>query len=150
MQANEFFSHWNQVRDELFILLDAFNDDELTYAPYVHSWPVGQIMLHIANAEDGWFRFVIQRELSEWPKDYTLESYPSIDSIKAILTEVHARTLTYLATLDLDDLDQTVESPWEATFTLKWIIWHVIEHEIHHRGELSLILGLLGREGLDI
>jgi uncharacterized damage-inducible protein DinB len=26
---------------------------------------------------------------------------------------------------------------------------HIIEHEIHHRGELSLILGVLGREGLD-
>jgi len=24
-----------------------------------------------------------------------------------------------------------------------------MEHEIHHRGELSLILGLFGREGLD-
>jgi uncharacterized damage-inducible protein DinB len=29
------------------------------------------------------------------------------------------------------------------------MLWHVVEHEIHHRGELSLILGLLGREGLD-
>jgi uncharacterized damage-inducible protein DinB len=34
--------------------------------------------------------------------------------------------------------------------SLGWIIWHVLEHEIHHRGELSLILGLLGREGLDV
>jgi uncharacterized damage-inducible protein DinB len=30
------------------------------------------------------------------------------------------------------------------------VIWHVLEHEIHHRGELSLIHGLLGREGLDV
>jgi uncharacterized damage-inducible protein DinB len=29
------------------------------------------------------------------------------------------------------------------------MIGHLIEHEIHHRGELSLILGLLGREGLN-
>jgi uncharacterized damage-inducible protein DinB len=29
------------------------------------------------------------------------------------------------------------------------MILHVIEHEIHHRGELSLKLGLLDREGLD-
>jgi uncharacterized damage-inducible protein DinB len=26
----------------------------------------------------------------------------------------------------------------------------VLEHEVHHRGELSLIHGLLGREGLDV
>ena len=29
------------------------------------------------------------------------------------------------------------------------MIEHMIDHEIHHRGELSLILGLLGREGLN-
>ncbi len=31
-----------------------------------------------------------------------------------------------------------------------WIFWHVLEHEIHHRGELSLILGFLGKQGLDV
>jgi uncharacterized damage-inducible protein DinB len=29
------------------------------------------------------------------------------------------------------------------------MLGHILEHEIHHRGELSLILGLLGREGLN-
>jgi uncharacterized damage-inducible protein DinB len=29
------------------------------------------------------------------------------------------------------------------------MVWHVMEHEIHHRGELSLLLGMLGHEGLD-
>jgi len=29
------------------------------------------------------------------------------------------------------------------------MLMHTLEHEIHHRGELSLILGLLGRKGLD-
>ncbi|MCE7990102.1 MAG: hypothetical protein DYG89_53840, partial [Caldilinea sp. CFX5] len=47
-------------------------------------------------------------------------------------------------------LDQTYTIPGGHAFSLGWIIWHVLEHEIHHRGELSLILGLLGREGLDV
>jgi uncharacterized damage-inducible protein DinB len=34
-------------------------------------------------------------------------------------------------------------------YTPAWVFWHVLEHEIHHRGKVSLILGLLGREGLD-
>ena len=33
---------------------------------------------------------------------------------------------------------------------LGWIIWHVLEHRSPHRGELWLILGLLGRDGLDV
>jgi uncharacterized damage-inducible protein DinB len=53
---------------------------------------------------------------------------------------------------ELDEKDLNVEYTthhWE-TFPLYWIIWHVLEHVIHHRGELSLIHSLLGREGLDV
>ena len=32
--------------------------------------------------------------------------------------------------------------------TRQWIIWHVLEHEIHHGGELSLALGGYGLEGI--
>jgi uncharacterized damage-inducible protein DinB len=28
--------------------------------------------------------------------------------------------------------------------TRQWIVWHVMEHEIHHGGELSLALGTCG------
>lgn len=31
--------------------------------------------------------------------------------------------------------------------TSQWIIWHVLEHEIHYGGELSLALGLAGFYG---
>jgi uncharacterized damage-inducible protein DinB len=29
-----------------------------------------------------------------------------------------------------------------------WIIWHVLEHEIHHGGEISLVLGQHGSPGI--
>src|SRR5690242_19696670 len=29
----------------------------------------------------------------------------------------------------------------EPPHTRRWIVWHVLEHEIHHGGELSLALG---------
>jgi uncharacterized damage-inducible protein DinB len=32
--------------------------------------------------------------------------------------------------------------------TRQWIIWHVLEHEIHHGGELSLALGSYELEGI--
>jgi uncharacterized damage-inducible protein DinB len=31
---------------------------------------------------------------------------------------------------------------------LMWILWHVLEHEIHHGGELSLALGGYGLPGI--
>jgi uncharacterized damage-inducible protein DinB len=31
-----------------------------------------------------------------------------------------------------------------------WVIWHVIEHDLHHGGELSYSLGALGLAGLNL
>jgi len=34
--------------------------------------------------------------------------------------------------------------------TRQWIIWHVIEHDIHHGGEISLTLGNHGLAAPDL
>jgi len=47
------------------------------------------------------------------------------------------------------DLLAEVEMAWGQRARPIDMLWHVMEHEVHHRAELSLILGLLGREGLD-
>lgn len=150
MHLDLLFAHWRQVHADLLALVDRFSEEELAYAPFPGSWSVAQILLHIAGAEEGWFRFVVTREYAQWPDDHRSEEYPTREAIRALLAEVHARTEAYLATLDLADLDRVVDGGWVGRFCLGWIIWHVLEHEIHHRGEVSLILGLLGREGLDV
>lgn len=149
MQLNQFFSHWDQIHQDTLATLDKFSQEELSCVAYQGGMPVGQIALYIAAAEEGWFRLIAMQERSAWPSDYTLESYPTRTAIKILLGEVHAKTMAYLSTLALDDLERVISSPW-GDFSLRFIIWHVLEHEIHHRGELSLILGTLGREGLDV
>ena len=149
MNLNEIFSHWNQIHADTLAVLDKFTDDELRYIAYEGGMTVGLIFLHIADAEEGWFRVIVIPERDTWPSDFTLEKYPTIDAIKNLLVETHQKTMAYLETLTLDDLSRVVESQW-GNFSIRFIIWHVIEHEIHHRGELSLILGTLGREGLDV
>lgn len=150
MKLDRLFSHWDEVRGGLLATIDEFDASGLSFSPFKSSWSAGQIMLHVANAEEGWFRHAVSRELDTWPAGYMQEGYPTVEAIKELLSEVHARTVTFLATLDLADMERTVEVPWGESLSLGWIIWHVLEHEIHHRGELSLILGMLGREGLDV
>jgi uncharacterized damage-inducible protein DinB len=149
MDLTQFFSHWNQVRADLLSTIDQFSDSDLTYVPFNQSWSVGQIALHIAEAEDGWFRYAVTRELGAFP-EYRLDDYPTKEDIKAVLAAVHARIWQYIELSNNDDPGRVIEVPWGESIPFLWIIWHVVEHEIHHRGELSLILGLLGREGLDV
>jgi uncharacterized damage-inducible protein DinB len=36
------------------------------------------------------------------------------------------------------------------TVTREFVIWHLMEHDVHHTGEMSLILGMHGVQGLDL
>jgi uncharacterized damage-inducible protein DinB len=149
MELSQLFSHWDQIHADTLATLDKFEETELAHIAYEGGVPVGRIALHIADAEEGWFRLIATKERQDWPSDYTLENYPSKQAIKDLLSEVHTKTMTYLETLTTDDLTTVISSPW-GEFSIRFIIWHVLEHEIHHRGELSLILGTLGRAGLDV
>ena len=150
MNPGECFSHWKNIREGLIETIYKFKEAELDYLPFDGSRAVGDMMLHIADAEDGWFRFVVTRELDDWPTQYTLANFPTRDTILGALDEVHDRTERYLDSLSTADLEKIIETPWGEQISLRWIIWHILEHEVHHRGELSLVLGLLGREGLDV
>ena len=149
MNLNELFDHWRHVRHGLLSTMDQFSDADLAYEPFAESWTVGDLMRHIPNTEVGWFQHVAQERLAGWPV-HAPADYPTIAAIQQLLSEAHQETEAYLAEFGVGDLDRPVITPWGETVTLGWITWHVLEHEIHHRGELSLILGLLGREGLDV
>ncbi len=50
-----------------------------------------------------------------------------------------------------DDLAVQLRQGSADRFTTRgWVLWHLIEHEAHHGGAISLILGSNGLPGLDI
>ena len=150
MLPNDIFSQWKQIRTGLIDIINQFDEQDLVFKPHPTSWPAGRIALHIASAEEGWFRYAVSGELDEWPEDFRLANFPNITSILKILGDVHQKTEIFLDSLSEADLETIIKTPWQAEIPLMWIVWHVIEHEIHHRGELSLILGILGKGGLDV
>jgi uncharacterized damage-inducible protein DinB len=107
------------------------------------------MFLHVAETEDYWIHAVVRKEL---PLDirYNLSDYPSTRAIKSKLAVSHERTFHFLESLMEPDLDWRFSPPDGNSYVLYDIFWHVLEHEIHHRGELSLALGMLGRQGLDV
>src|SRR5262249_14972105 len=53
------------------------------------------------------------------------------------------------------DLDATFSRPRphpraDEVFTRRWVIWHIVEHDLHHGGELSLTLGIHGLPAPDL
>lgn len=149
MYIRDLVQRWQEVRRDLLRAVDMLSDEQLAFTPREGLWSLGQVLRHIAQAEEYWFRFVVRRELAERPR-FTAEQYATVAAIKELLTTVHARTEGYLLTLQAEDLDRVITTPRGEQIALRWILWHVFEHEIHHRGEVFLMLGLLGMEGPDL
>lgn len=150
MQANDVFGHWNHVRRGLVEALDQLTDGQLGFVPRDGLWSLGQVACHIADAEDGWFRYCLWKEVDGWPPDMNARDCATVAAVKERLRTVHARTETFLAASSMADLQAQVALPWGPTVSAQWIVWHVLEHEIHHRGEIYLMLGLMGMEAPDV
>ncbi len=142
-------SKWAQVRGGLLATIEKLSDAELAYKPFAKGYSVAETLLHIAHEEDIELRYGLARGLMEFPPAYDAERFRDKGAIVAELGAVHEYSLRYLHGLSDGDLRENVETPWGASLVRSEVLFHVIEHEIHHRGELSLMLGLLGREGLD-
>ncbi len=63
-------ARWEGVRSGLIETVNKFHDEELDFKPFAASWSAGQIMLHIAQEENGEFNYGITRMLPEFPAEY--------------------------------------------------------------------------------
>jgi uncharacterized damage-inducible protein DinB len=149
MKAAKIIQIWSQIRGGLLETINKFTDEDLNYIAFENGYSVKQIMLHIAHEEYGEIQYGLTHKLNEFPSPFRESEYQGLESVRALLASVHHETIAYLKSLDDNELENEFEAWWGETKPLIDFILHVMEHEIHHRGELSLILGLLGREGLD-
>lgn len=149
MSLEKLTNYWQQVRAGTLATIDKFTDEDLSFTPFEGSWNVAQIMLHIAQEELGEVKYGLEQSLTDWPDEFLFEEYAKIEAITNLLDEIHAGTERYISSVQVEDLQREIITPWSQTVHIEDMLLHTIEHEIHHRGELSLILGLLGRKGLD-
>jgi uncharacterized damage-inducible protein DinB len=78
------------------------------------------------------------------PQRTSGELLSGIDQTWTLLTDCLARWTA-------DDLRETFVLDWrERPEARGWIVWHMLEHEIHHGGELSFTLGSFGLRGVEV
>lgn len=145
MKAAEYFDHWIKIWRDLMRAVSMLSDDDLTFrASENYKRSIGDILRHLINLEEGWIHYVIRREIDAWPAEKT--ELDKVATLKEEMERVHAETMEYLQALPADDFNRIIQVPDDGTPKLGWILWHVLEQQIHHRGELYLCLSLLGME----
>lgn len=77
----------------------------------------------------------------------------SAEELVRALDETWAFIETRLQRWTPADCAQTFPDEWNGQVyqvSRSWVIYHVLEHDLHHGGEASLILGMNGLRTLDL
>jgi uncharacterized damage-inducible protein DinB len=149
MNASMWLDYWDRVRQGTLATVDLFLEDELGFAPVAGGYTVRELALHIAHEEEIELLHGLARTSPDLPEPYPPANFPTKLAIVRQLDGVHARTVEFLRGQTDESFLAETELAWGEQLRPIDVVLHLIEHETHHRGELSLVLGLLGRRGFD-
>ncbi|MBP8001985.1 MAG: DinB family protein [Chloroflexi bacterium] len=151
------YENWRGYNEKLRRCLAPLTPEQLALQPAPHMWPLGQVVQHIISVRAGWFSGTLQDEDARM-NEYMLwgqRDSPdrSADELVRGLDETWAFIEARLQRWTPADCAQTFPDEWEGQVyqvSRSWVIYHVLEHDLHHGSEASLILGMNGLPGLDL
>lgn len=143
-----FYAGWDRYQTLLVDALANLTDEQLALRPASNQWPVGQLAAHIIATRVWWFQRMGEGDASLDPmKTWDDDGEPprSAAELVAGLEATWRMIADCLARWTPADLDATFYHERRQTdLTRQWIIWHVLEHDLSHGGELFLTLGIHG------
>jgi uncharacterized damage-inducible protein DinB len=154
---NEIYAGWEHYQTHLVEALAPLTSDQLALqaAPQLRS--IGVLAGHIISARAYWFHQFLGEGTADLVKlmDYDEDDEPPHPAAE-LVSGLQATWAVMTAAFDrwsADDLAQTFARTRHgetSALSRRWVIWHLIEHDLHHGGELFYSLGMNGLPTPDI
>ena len=154
-----FYSGWEGYQQRMVQALAPLSSEQLARSAAPHLRSVGLIARHVVGARARWLRHVLGEGGDELETLGTWDDDDQPQRSAAELVEGFGRTwdviAAALARWRVPDLEvsfpNTDPDPGDpGAFSRQWVIWHLIEHDLHHGGEISLVLGMHGLAGIEM
>jgi uncharacterized damage-inducible protein DinB len=127
--------------EETTLILNQLTDDMIMKEPVNTGRPLGEIVLHIIRSLEYYSRGLAK---NIWePLNYTLEKYPTANSIVVLYKEAVTRTETYLQEISPSSLKEEYAEGNRIAKRAELLL-ELVEHSIQHRGQLLVYYRLLG------
>ena len=159
-----FYQGWKNYQCSLVEIIAPLSFSQLASPVAPHHWTIGMVAQHMVSDRVWWFHGWLGQGSADlapiihWnPGDEEEQTTHDATELVAAFESTWKMIEDALAHWIPTDLSYVVPQPAFLSegerkvfvnLTRQWIIWHVLEHEIHHGGELSLALGGLGLPGI--
>lgn len=141
--AAAFAAYWDNFRGRSRRIVVLIPPGQLEWTPAEGKWSPGDIARHLAGIERDMYGENVQGRPSRYPgHDVGLAS--GLPAVLAYHDRKHAEAIEIFRGLTQEQLDSKCTTPAGTPITTRKWLRAMVEHEAHHRGQLYLMLGLLG------
>lgn len=163
------FEGWVGYRQSIIHAVAPLTAEQLLWRPAAHLRSTGELVRHIALGPIAWFLRMdapgsraLAGRVADWEEDphgnqYVIEAAIDIaDQAGELVEWLDASGKMIADTLRLwtvADLQKTYRHTWNGnTYVLsrQWTLWRIFAHDLHHGGELAILLGMQGIENFEL
>jgi uncharacterized damage-inducible protein DinB len=151
------YAGWNAYQQAVIAALKPLDESQLAsrVSPKLRS--VEQIASHMIGARARWFYLLMGEggssfeALGKWDRHggRVRRAEELVDGLERTWKGMQSAIASWSA----EDWQKTWPGEDESEpemITRAWVIWHLIEHDLHHGGEISLTLGACGITGINL
>ena len=140
---DSFLKYYGSIRRRTRRVISAIPPDKIEWRPRPDAFSFGDQIRHLAAIE----RYMFVENAMKRPSSYPgcgKELADGYDHVLRYLDDMHEESVRILQTLTPEQLLENCITPGDTKLAIwKWLR-AMIEHEIHHRSQIYVYLGLLG------
>jgi uncharacterized damage-inducible protein DinB len=157
------YDGWQGHQTRLVHAIESLTAEQLRWRPAENLNSVGELARHISLGRMTWFVRMdapgsaeLAAQITDWQQDddgnrYINESaLPIAEQADQLVHWLEASWQMIESTLNswtVADLAQTYRHKWNGNVYVvsrQWTIWRILTHDVHHGGQLALMLGTQG------
>lgn len=149
------------IRKKTLKGVEHLTKEQLFLPPIEGEYPIGSYLMHLGEVDISWLELLSGQKQPEELKrksyyNVWFDPFPSpnppkepleIKEYSEVIEQTRKNFLDYVSSLKDANLEETITSQddrGEFTQSKKWIIYHILEHEAHHRGQMFMLIRKAG------
>jgi len=140
---SSFIRYYDRIKHRTRRLFDLIPSDKIEWTYQQGKFTIGDLIRHLANIERYLYAETVQLKKSRY-QGCGIEYAEGLEAVKTYYDAMYEASKAIFLSLSDEDLHKKCLTPTGTSIRIwKWLR-AMVEHEIHHRGQLYLYLGMLG------
>ena len=138
-----FLEYYSKIRERTLKVVRCIPPDKFDWTYQEGKFSFADLIRHIATIERYMYAENVQMKPSLYP-GHGKELADGPDNVLAFMDRLHRESMEIFSRLTDEDLQKRCMTPAGISIPIAKWLRAMVEHEVHHRGQLYLYLSMLG------